>query len=154
MKPVPLLFILPFVVIGLIFVAIGAVTGWSTWNSLASAQRVEGKVIELVRTESRGRTGKGGTVSSKPGFAPLVQYQVDGTTYRIQGHVSSSTPSYAVGEGVVILYSPDNPAEGRIDSFTEKWLVPIIFGGSGLLFTLIGFGMLWRRRRGAQLQPA
>ena len=123
-------------------------------RTLIASWRRARKVIELVRTESKGRTGKGGTVSSKPGFAPLVQYQVDGTTYRIQGHVSSSSPSYTVGEGVVILYSADNPAEGRIDSFTEKWLVPIIFGGSGLLFTLIGFGMLlWRRRR-APLQPA
>lgn len=90
---------------------------------------------------------KGKAISKGPAFAPLVQYQFAEQTHRIQGHIASSTPGYAVGDPVSVLVHPDRPAEGRIDSFAEKWLAPLAFLGGGLLFGLVAIGMVIARRR-------
>jgi hypothetical protein len=150
-NPLFLFFILPFVVIGLVFAGIGGAAGWSSCQTLLGARRVEGTVAELVRVKSlKGAVGpKGHGVSNRPAFAPAVEYRVEGKSYRIQGHISSSNPAYAVGEKVAVLYPPGHPAEGTIDSFSEKWLGPLFFGVIGLLFAAIGLGMLWYRRRSA-----
>jgi hypothetical protein len=151
---VPLVIILALAGMGLLGTAIGAAIGWSSWRTSSEAQRTQGRVVELARVEGPRTPGpKGQPVSNNPGLAPVVEYQVGGQTYRIQGQVSSSSPAYAVGESVDVLYQPDRPAEGRIDSFAEKWLAALVFGGGGLLFTLIGFGMLWSRVCPARGEP-
>jgi hypothetical protein len=147
-KGVPLAVPLAFVGMGLVFFAIGASTGWRSWGRVFGSRRVEGTVVELARIEPSKVPGPKGQVDTKPGFAPVVQYQVEGQTYRIQGRISSTEPGYSVGEAVPVRYSPDNPSDGTIDSFAEKWLMPLAFGGSGLLFALLGSVML-RARMGA-----
>lgn len=132
-----------FSLIGLPFLAVGGGVGWSTHRFLQRAQSAPGRVVELAETR-----GSEGDVLYKP----VVEYAVpDGRTARFTGRVASRPPSYAVGEAVAVLYAPEAPGEGRIDSFGQNWLLPLIFGGLGFLFTGIGQGLLWarvvRRRR-------
>jgi hypothetical protein len=154
-KPIPLVFIIPFLAMGLTFAGIGVATGWSRWNALAHARRVDGKVVDVVRAEGHKAAGpKTRPASNKPTFAPVVEYEVDGQTYRIQGAVSSSSPSYAVGDTVGVVFPADKPSEGSIDSFSEKWLGPLVFGGGGLVFALVGVGMVWARVRSVRSRVA
>jgi hypothetical protein len=146
-KRISWLFIVPFLLLGLVGTAIGVGLAWSSWSNLCDAQRTEGAVVELARVEPPKNPGKGQPPNPKPGFAPVVQYHVGDQTYRIRGKVSSSSPAYTVGEKVNVLYPVDKPADGRIDSFAENWLAPLAFGGGGLLFSLVGFGMLLSRVR-------
>jgi hypothetical protein len=149
-KRVPLAVPLAFVGVGFVLFSVGASTGWTSWDRVSGSRRVEGTVVELARIEPSKVPGPKGQVDTKPGFAPVVQYQAEGQTYRIQGRISSTEPGYSVGETVPIRYSPDNPSDGTIDSFAEKWLMPLAFGGGGLLFALLGSAML-RARLGSGL---
>jgi hypothetical protein len=139
------LFIIPFLLVGMLCTTIGIGLGWSSWSILFDAQRTEGAVAEFARVASPKNPAKGQPPNPKPGLAPVVQYQVGDQTYHIRGNVSSSGPAYTVGDKVYVLYPADKPADGRIDSFAENWLAPLALGGGGLLFTLVGFGMLLSR---------
>ena len=129
--------IVPFIGVGLVALAVGVGVGWSTWSVDESAQRTDGTVVEVAKVKSKNNKGK-----NQVAFAPVVQYQVATQTYRIQGSVSSQSPNHQIGAAVTVLYPPDRPAEGKIDSFAEKWLGPLVFGGLGFLFASAGFCML------------
>jgi hypothetical protein len=150
MKSIPGFVVVVFLLVGVLLLAIGLWFGWSSWADLAQAQRVEGKVVEMVRTESPKGVGskKVQAISKGPSFAPVVEYQAGGQTFRIRGHLASSPPAYAVGDTVGVLFQADRPADGRIDSFSETWLMPLVLGGGGIVFGLVGLLMLVARRRG------
>jgi hypothetical protein len=149
MKPIPLFVIIVVSTLGVLLLTVGLVMGWSSWSDLSDAQRVEGIVVALVRAEKPKGQGpkKGQPVSKEPAFAPVVEYQVGGQTYRVRGHVASFPAAHAVHDIVVVAYPSDRPAEGRIDSFSENWLAPLVFGGGGAFFGLVGLGMLLARKR-------
>lgn len=119
--------------VGLIFLGIGSLfaavgIGMGLWTYAAAGDAVtEGTVVRLV----------GGGRSTKP----VVQYEVGGQTFEVTSSVGTSPPAYAIGEKVPILYPHDRPGEGMIDSFVERRLFPLIFGGGGSLFALIGVGL-------------
>jgi hypothetical protein len=121
--------------LGTIFLAIGVGFGVASLSFVSGAEHAEGTVIRMVRSGSKG------------GSSPVVRYEVDGRAYTIQSTISSSASAYSVGEKVQIVYKPDNPARGHIDSFLDRWAISICFGGIGLLFATIGFGILMARLR-------
>lgn len=119
-----------FAVLGLIFLVV-ALAFWTTGSRFRStALHTQGTVIRMVTHED----SEGGH-----GHIPVVQYRVDTQTYEIEGTVSSSPPAYHVGETVNILYQPQKPDAGQIDSFIEQGFLPLIFGGIGGIFFVIGF---------------
>jgi len=131
-----------FAVIGLILLTV-ALGLWSVGSRFRSgALHTQGAVVRMVTHED----SEGGS-----GHIPVVQYHVDTQTYEVHGTVSSSPPAYHVGDNVTILYRPEKPADGRIDSFLEQGFLPMLFGGLGGIFFLIGVfgvlgGMLFGRR--------
>lgn len=123
-----------FAVIGLILLVVGGVL-WSVGARFRSgALHTPGTVVRMATHQD----SEGGH-----GHLPVVQYRVDTQTYEVQGTVSSSPPAYHVGDSVTILYRPEKPADGRIDSLLEQGFLPMLFGGLGGVFFLIGvFGVL------------
>lgn len=71
---------------------------------------------------------------------PIMEYEVAGELYTYEATVSSTPPSYYVGEEVNIYVNPDNPNQILIDTFTDRWLVVVILGSMGLIFFLVGLG--------------
>ncbi|MFF4359504.1 DUF3592 domain-containing protein [Streptomyces sp. NPDC001604] len=67
---------------------------------------------------------------------------------QFRGSVGSNPPSYEAGERVEVLYRADSPQDARINGFASLWLLPLIFGGLGLLATGIGtvIALAMRRR--------
>lgn len=123
-----------FLVVGL-----GLLTGgFFLWHShadfVARATRADGVVTDQAyRTSSKG----GGT------YAPVVEFTTDdGSVVRMTGSTGSSSPSYARGEHVRVLYDRANPERAQIDSFMENWIGPMILGGIGLVFSLVGGGLV------------
>jgi Protein of unknown function (DUF3592) len=135
----PLVVGLIFVLAGSVAAAVGIGIGIHNWSFASSARETEGTVIRLVVT------GKRGTA------APIVRYEVGEKFFEIQGGVSSSPPAHAVGEKVTILYHPDQPHQGNIKSFMDQWFLPLIFGGLGTLFVVIGCAVIVSRLRAAPL---
>lgn len=78
-----------------------------------------------------------------PTYRPVVSFRV-GTaqTIRFQSIAHSNPPEYELGDSVRVLYDPGCPSEARIRSFTSLWLLPIVLGGLGLIFTVLGVVLL------------
>jgi hypothetical protein len=84
---------LAFLASGLIAAAVGAAVGWSSWQALSSAERVEGTVVELLRIEAPMEVGPDRLRAAEPTYTPVVEYQVAGQTYRIRGVSASTHPT-------------------------------------------------------------
>jgi hypothetical protein len=82
-------------------------------------------------------------------YLPVVEYEVEAKQFRCKGKVASRPAMYEVGQKVRVRYKVDQPDVGVIDSFLERWLSPLVFGGVGGLFLVL---MIWAllSRRNAQ----
>lgn len=138
----PLGVALIFAAVGTICVVAAVVVGTWRMNFAAGAAHTEGTVLRLVATDQKGSR------------APVIRYEVDGKAYEFQSSISSNPPNYAVGQKVAVLYQPDNPGAGTIDSFFERWFMPILLGVFGVVFSAIGYGMIVVQFRQAMLPPA
>jgi hypothetical protein len=131
-----------FSVAGVLLLAAGTYVAQSTHSFLDRAQSAPGRVVELARSDS----------STDTTYSPVVEYEgPGGRTIQFKGNLASSPVSYTVGERVTVLYDPAMPEAAKIDSFLDKWFLPVLLGGMGLVFTAIGQALLWvhfhRRRR-------
>ncbi|MCU0355878.1 MAG: DUF3592 domain-containing protein [Cytophagales bacterium] len=97
---------------------------------IATAQKAQAVVTDLRYN----RSSKGGGT-----YYPTVQFTAnDGKTYTAYSNSGSNPSAYEVGENVEIYYNPDNPMDILLPDFFSLWGVPLILGGIGLVFTLIG----------------
>lgn len=126
--------------LGMLVGAFFAVSSTLSFRSIAKT--ADGVVVDLA--QSRG--DKGETM-----YKPVVRWKDPGGRERtFTGSVASSPPSYSRGEKVSLRYDPANPESARLDSFTENWLLPLIFGLLGSVFTAIGVGAgvyAWRKKK-------
>ncbi len=127
-KPIPLLVSVFFAFAGVVCTMIGGYLCWETLNRISGAQRVEGKVVEIVRERFRDAE------KERESILPIVEYQFADQSYRIRGRVNEG--GLSVGRKLTVLVRPDLPAEGVIDSFEEKWMPTLIVGGVGIVFLL------------------
>jgi hypothetical protein len=99
-------------------------------NSLELKQhglKTEGTVIDLKKHSS----GKKAT------YMPEIEFITDtGQTVACVYQISSSRPTYSVGQRVKIIYSKDNPENFIIDS-KMAFVFPVILILSGAVFVLI-----------------
>jgi hypothetical protein len=95
-----------------------------TFVFLRAATSTTGTVIRLATT----RNSDGQTL-----YRPVFQYQTnDGTRYQYTSTIASSPPSDKVGDTVRLLYLRKNPQNAKVKSFSELWLLNIIFAVIGL----------------------
>jgi hypothetical protein len=130
-------------VFGLVGLAMGAAAGWALWDTLsfrAGAMRAEGVVVDMYSV----RSGTRQSVSS----GPAVRFSAPGAergeevSYEFSSRIQSDPPAYHVGERVAVLYRPENPADARIDGFTEQWFLPLLFGLFGVVFGGVALGFM------------
>lgn len=129
--------------IGLTLSGVGAHFYFETRAFESRALRVEGTVVRLEQSRD------------SDGFAPVVEFKAaDGATRSVTGTIYSRPPSYEVGEPVAVLYTPD---EAIIDTIGQRWFLPAVLGGLGLLLGGIGGGVLAagarRRLRAVETVP-
>ena len=131
-----------FLTVGLVFAAIGI---WAWADDRARAEtgtRATGTVIDLER---RHDSDSGST------YRPVVEFHdARGTRHEFVGSVGSSPPAYSRGETVSVIYDPTAPGQAMIDGFMDRYFLPLVFGGMGGVFALLGGGLLFffiRRRR-------
>jgi hypothetical protein len=89
--------------------------------------QVEGVVIDI-----ESQAGK------KTMYYPVIAFQtLDGNDYTFVPETgTSSSFDYTKGEKVMINYSKENPQMAKIDSFKERWGLPLALLVSGLLISL------------------
>jgi len=112
-------------------------------------------VRDLVRTVgAEVATGEVIAVNAETGskgstmYRPTVQFPTDRGPVTITGLVASNPPAYRVGESVRVYYNRADPSAAIIDSFVERLLISVVFGGVGIATVAVGLflGRLARRR--------
>jgi Protein of unknown function (DUF3592) len=68
----------------------------------------------------------------------VYEYELDGRVYRYHSNTSTSPPSMTVGDTVMLWVDPADRERVLVDTFAERYLLIVILGPMGLLFTLIG----------------
>lgn len=123
-----------FALAGLLFLTIGVCwIGYQTYWAQGTVL-IEGRVIQMKPSGGKG------------GLFPVVEYTVDGKSFEVQG-ISSKPPAYSVGDPAMVRYRTDNPADAVINSFLQRWLLPVIFTGLGAIFVAVfGRGQLRSRQ--------
>jgi hypothetical protein len=118
----------------------GAYSAVISWRLQSSGEITTGTVIRLEES----RTSEGYCCV----YSPVVEFQVGGQTYSFENDTASSSPEYQVGSEVQIRYDPADPNTAQINTFSARWLFPIIiipamiFGSLVLSFFMI---RAWRR---------
>ena len=130
-----------FTLVGLTMLA-GALYWFQTTRAfVAAAALAQGIVIDLEASRSDNSTT----------WRPVVRFNLpEGRAIQFSSNVSSNPPSYRKGEQVEVLYQPSQPDKAKINSFGPLWGGPLIVGGLGAVFFLIGAGILVFTRVKAQ----
>ncbi|WP_406483169.1 DUF3592 domain-containing protein [Streptomyces platensis] len=129
------------IALGVFFLVFGLVLAGASASFLSEAKRTRGSVVALEwREEDLGE-------DRTPVAYPVVEFtSADGMPRRFQSSTGSNPPSYEKGERVEVLYRADSPEDARINGFASLWLLPLIFGGTGLLMSAGGTAVATARR--------
>ncbi len=109
--------------------------GVQSFALLVGAERTAGTVVAV---NVRSQAGSGTTR-----VLPVVEYEVDGREYAVEGRVGVSILGRKrKGDRVQVFYRSDQPADGQLNTFSDRWACPLFFGGLGGLFAAIGVYMV------------
>ena len=120
---------------GLAVLTAAAVVGLKSYRYSTNAVKTQATVIEIEMTHRR-------RVSY-----PRYQYVVDGVSYTAKGGFGTNPPSYTVGDTVEIEYVPDRPADSRISSWAERWVLTLFITIAGGVLTAVGGSLILASRR-------
>jgi len=123
-----------FLVIGIFIMTAAVYLVISGYQFEQRSVIVQGKMIEYEIYTDREDNGASTTM-----YTPVFQYEYKGETYTHKSKSSSSSQDYIIDEPVDIFVNPDDPSDILIDSFWEKWMLPILLGFMGAVFTTMGF---------------
>ena len=113
--------------IGLLMWGIAAYFFVDKNQQIANSYSATGVVVDFIVNE---------------GLAPVISYQVDGTSYQYTSGIYSYPPAFELNETVEIYVNKDDPNDIIINSFANKWLIVTIFASFGLVLDLIGLLLL------------
>lgn len=103
----------------------------TTWRFIGGAIAADGVVIAL---EERWSSADGDST-----YFPRVAFETqDRRRFEFTGDTGSQPAAFDVGEPVRVLFDPARPEMARIDSFFQLWLLPLILGGLGTVFSAFG----------------
>ncbi|MQY36366.1 hypothetical protein SRB17_43650 [Streptomyces sp. RB17] len=124
---------------GALFLVVGLILAGVSVSFLANAERARGTVVSLEwRTDHSGPSRRT-RVRDKSMAYPVVEFtSADGTRRTFRDSTGSNPPAYEEGERVEVLYRAASPEDARIDGFASLWLLPLVFGGIGLVVAGIG----------------
>ncbi|WP_420151776.1 DUF3592 domain-containing protein [Spirosoma sp.] len=145
-----LLFAGLFALVGTVFIIVAYMNWQSTQRIIKTGIETKGVVVDL----RYGRDKKGRTTTAQ---APVVEFTTSaGKSITYYSQTYTTPAGFAVGETVTLWYLPDDPQESITLEGTEIWILPAVFGGMGIVFSLIGYPLLigsLRRVGKADRQP-
>ncbi|MBW1729711.1 MAG: DUF3592 domain-containing protein [Deltaproteobacteria bacterium] len=124
------------------------------FNFARGVRSIEGTIVgvqrELGTTSHRSnwRTARGRRLYT---YRPVVEYKVDGRTYRFLAKVSASGYKGKVGKKVKVNYDPRNTSRGRLGGAREL-AFPGIIGACGLIAIILG--LLAPSKNAATVEPS
>ena len=73
---------------------------------------------------------------------PVFRYYVNGMEVRSHSNLYMRPCPYQIGSVATIMYNPANPRQMMLDNSSSAKTVSIIFLGVGIIFTLVGIGLV------------
>lgn len=133
-----------FSAIGGVFIIVAIFVTISNFQFLKTAIKTQGTVIDLIKNVDTDSDGDSSTT-----YSPVVSFTTNtGQKVETKTSISSNPPSHEIGDLVSIYYNPKEPKKIMIDSFMDKYFLPIIFGAFGLIFSSIGgFGLVNAKKK-------
>lgn len=132
-----------FTIVGLVFLIAG----------IGMAIFVGTYVVDGHDKILNGERAEAVVLQARDGAKPILEFRTGrGERIRIEGKISSSPSPYRVGERIGVFYDPAEPSDAVIDSFIERWFLPLLFGGFGVVFILVGGTMFTLARRSGRRQ--
>lgn len=120
-----------FLTVGLVVASAGGYCFWSTQDFLKNGLRSPGKVVEL-RKPPMSRY-----------YTPVVQFETsDHRIITAVCKIGSNPPSHKVADSVTVIYRATSPEDILLDDPFELWFLTCLCGGLGLIFLMVGGGML------------
>ncbi|WP_307787212.1 MULTISPECIES: DUF3592 domain-containing protein [Streptomyces] len=125
---------------GALFLVVGLILAGVSVSLLAHAERAPGTVVALEwRDDDNIGVSHKKRAHDGPVAYPVVEFTAeDGTRRTFRSSTGSNPPSYEKGDRVEVLYRADSPEDARINGFASLWLLPLVFGGIGLVFAGVG----------------
>ncbi|GGZ86903.1 DUF3592 domain-containing protein [Streptomyces bluensis] len=125
---------------GALFLVVALILAGVSVSFLVDAERARGTVVALEwRNDDHNGASRKTRGNNRPAAYPVVEFtSAEGTPRKFRDSTGSNPPSYEVGEEVEVLYRADSPEDARIKGFASLWLLPLVFGGIGLLIGGIG----------------
>lgn len=127
--------------VGLIFMGIGIIMlasvvylMYTDYHFTKKAASVTGEVLSYDSYYSSDSDGGGSTM-----YTPTFSYSYNGKEYTFTSSTSSSSPEFKIGEAVEILVDPDDPNNVLVNSFWERYLISVILGFLGAMFSGLGY---------------
>jgi hypothetical protein len=115
-----------FTVAGFLLLSAGFIFGFRDFKFTANAIPISGKVV---------------SISPPPGYQPVIEYTMTGSTYTVTGEKLSSDRVFVVGQDVELLVDPGKPQDAKLNSFFDRWFLVAMLASIGLLFSIIGFAV-------------
>jgi len=134
---------------GSLFLIVGLILTGVSVSFLSDAKHARGTVVALEWREDHTGGSRRKRAHDDPVAYPVVAFtSADGVRRTFRSSFGSNPPSYEKGEHVEVLYDADSPGDARIKGFASLWLLPLIFGGIGLVIAGVGatVALVTRRR--------
>ena len=127
-----------FALCGTVCAIIAFVSYRSTYRIVHEGVEAQGLVVEnYAAPRAVGKT-------STTALAPVVEFRTGGGELVRYASTTFTTPvSHPVGARVRVWYLPENPQVVTLEG-VDSWLIPVVLGGFGLIFCLIGWPTVLR----------
>lgn len=127
--------LLVFLAIGVALVIYASVHAVIVSRKLAEYTHIQATVSDKVLVDSSGSD----SVST---VASVVEFEVDGVTYRVKNRISSSSNADRKGGTVEIAYNPDNPNDCLFVESEKTWFVMLLAFSGVFLFVGAAFTVM------------
>lgn len=123
-----------FMTLGSIMLMIVLYVIYSNNQFVKRAIPVTGEIVNYDSYESSNDDGGSTTM-----FTPTFAYSFNGREYKYKSSTSSSAQDYKIGDKVEILVDPNDPNSVLVNDFWERWLLVMILGFLGTMFSGMGY---------------
>jgi len=118
--------------VGLLLMGIACWHFQKTMKLLKNGERAKARVLELVESRSR---------SDGTSYRPVFEFITKtNEVRRWEYDVSSSPPSWEVGEEADVVYNPDQPGQARLIGYWGLFIGTIVLAAVAAPFIIIGGG--------------
>lgn len=128
-------------IVGVVLACITVIVERHQEKVFAGAVHTTGTIVALL---PRGGSGNAAT------YAPIVRYRTkDGVSIDFTASLAAHRSAHRVGDRVPVVYTPLNPQQADIDSWTSRWLLTVLCGGLAAILSALALVTLLSARRPA-----